>query len=92
MRTFIAIDLSPEIKSRLAELVESMTSLGGDIKWVTRESVHLTLKFLGEVNDEQAGAVEELLQAVSMKYDPTPLTFRGTGSFPPGQRIPGSCG
>lgn len=88
MRTFIALDLSPEIKASLAELIGRMTPLGGDVKWVSSESMHLTLKFLGEIDDKRAAAVEELLQAVSMKYDPMPLTCRGTGSFPPGSKSP----
>jgi 2'-5' RNA ligase len=88
MRTFIALDLSPEIKARLAELLSRMTSLGGDIKWVSRESMHLTLKFLGEIDDLRAKAVEELLQNVSQKYDPMPLACRGTGSFPAGSKRP----
>lgn len=88
MRTFIAIDLSPEIKARLYSLVERLVPLSREVKWVHQDSMHLTLKFLGEVDDRQAARVEDLLQAITPKYDPMPMTFKGTGSFPPGSRSP----
>jgi 2'-5' RNA ligase len=88
MRTFIAIDLSPEIKSRLTALVERLAPLSCDIKWVRQDSMHLTLKFLGEVDDRQAALVEELLRTIVPKYEAVPMTFKGTGMFPPGSKSP----
>lgn len=88
MRTFIAVDLSPEIKSRLAELVGRLVPLGGDVKWVTRESMHLTLKFLGEIDEMKEAQVEDLLEGISARQAAFPLACRGTGSFPPGSRSP----
>jgi len=88
MRTFIAIDLSPEIKARLSALVERLAPLSRDIKWVRQDSMHLTLKFLGEVDDRQAARVEELLQTIAPKNEAVPMTFKGTGTFPPGSKSP----
>jgi len=88
MRTFIAIDLSPEIKARLAALVERLAGLSRDIKWVRQDSMHLTLKFLGEVDDLRAARVEDLLQTIAPKYHPIPMTLKGTGTFPPGSKSP----
>lgn len=88
MRTFIAIDLSPEIKARLALLVERLAPLSREVKWVRQDGMHLTLKFLGEVDDGQAARVEDLLQTIAPRCDPIPMTVKGTGSFPPGSRSP----
>ncbi len=88
MRTFIAIDLSKEIKDHLSDFVDKLVRLGGEVKWVSRESMHLTLKFLGEIDEGRAAAVGDLLQTTASAHDPIPLACRGTGSFPPGSRNP----
>jgi 2'-5' RNA ligase len=88
MRTFIAIDLSPEIKASLASLAERLAPLSREVKWVHRDSMHLTLKFLGEVDEMRAVRVADALQAIAAKYDPIPMAFKGTGTFPPGSRSP----
>jgi len=88
MRTFIAIDLSPDIKASLAELVGRLAPLSREVKWVRQDSMHLTLKFLGEIDERQAGEVESLLSSVVPKYDPIPLSVSGTGAFPPGSKTP----
>jgi RNA 2',3'-cyclic 3'-phosphodiesterase len=88
MRTFIAIDLSPDIKSSLAGLVDRLAPLSGEVKWVRQDSMHLTLKFLGETDERRVGEVESLLSSVVPKYGPISLTVNGTGGFPPGSRTP----
>jgi len=85
MRTFIAIDLSPEIKDQLAALVSSLKSSARNIKWVARENYHLTLKFLGEIRDNQVKTVKMVIDRVLKKHKQFFLVMRGTGSFPPGQ-------
>lgn len=63
MRTFIAIELPQEIKSALSRLQEELKACGADVKWVEPENIHLTLKFLGEVDDKKlekiVGAMDE---------------------------------
>ncbi len=88
MRTFIAIDLSPDIKASLAGLVGRLAPLSREVKWVRQDSMHLTLKFLGEIEEGRAGEVERLLSSVALKYGPIALTVKGTGAFPPGSRTP----
>ncbi len=88
MRTFIAIDLGPAIKDRLAALVSRLKPLGGDVKWVSREAMHLTLKFLGEVDPAKAAGIKDALVAACSGRASFPLACRGTGVFPPGSRSP----
>ena len=88
MRTFIAIDLEPEIKKRLLLLVENLKKLSQNIRWVNREGMHLTLKFLGEINPEKVRPVEGVLKDISEQYHPFPLRLKGTGWFPPGKKNP----
>lgn len=85
MRTFIAIDLSPEIKNRLTAAVKQLKPLATGIKWVAPENYHLTLKFLGEVAEPRVEVIKAVLDELVGKYQKFSLVARGTGSFPPGQ-------
>ena len=50
MRTFIAIELPKVILDSLALLEERLKNTEADVKWVEPRNIHLTLKFLGEVD------------------------------------------
>ena len=80
MRTFIAIDITPEIRERLAAFMDrSRVSLAG-ARWVRPEGMHITLKFLGEIALDQKEQIERALPGV--RSQPFPITFRGLGFFP----------
>ncbi len=61
MRAFIAIELSPPIREKLAELQALLKKSGADVKWVKPDNIHLTLKFLGEIDEEKRGKIEEII-------------------------------
>lgn len=82
MRAFIAIDLAPEIKERLLALVRDLQAARADVRWVGAGGMHLTLKFLGEVDEARAAKVKEALAAVVSRFRPFPLRLEGTGAFP----------
>ena len=56
-RTFIAVEISPEIRANAIALQESLARTGANVKWVGPESMHVTLLFLGEVDDRELPAV-----------------------------------
>jgi len=83
MRTFIAIALDPVIKKNLSDFLGRLKKLGPkNISWVREEGMHLTLKFLGEIEDAQVSPIKNITGSVSKKYPRFPLTVRGTGFFP----------
>lgn len=86
MRTFIAIDMSPEIKLALQAVIRDIRKGASGVKWVEPGAMHLTLKFLGEVPDTAVASVKGVLERVSSGRSPFPLRLRGTGTFPPGGR------
>lgn len=88
MRTFIAINLSPEIKKTLSLLIDELDKGSRNIKWIRQEGMHLTLKFLGEIGRERVPEIEDVLIRISKNYEPFVLKFKGTGSFPPGKKNP----
>ncbi len=91
MRTFIAINLDPEIKKALTQLIDELkirhTESRG-IRWVRPEGMHLTLKFLGEIGENQIPLIEGSLRKISEKYSPFSLKIKGTGYFPPKSKAP----
>ena len=50
MRAFIAIELSAQLRSELGRLVERLRPGLGKVGWVKPDKMHLTLKFLGEID------------------------------------------
>ena len=82
IRTFIAIDLPEATRQGLAAAQEQLKQCGAGVRWVKPSSIHLTLKFLGNI---QAALVEEIALAVAQEIrDQPPITLRpaGLGAFP----------
>jgi 2'-5' RNA ligase len=51
MRVFVALDLDDEIRERIQQFVEEVRELAPGARWVRAESLHVTLKFIGEHPD-----------------------------------------
>src|SRR5579859_3690267 len=80
MRLFIALDIDDAIRERLSRFVEGVRNFAPDARWVKPESLHVTLKFIGEQPDE---AVERIKQALgTIAAATTEISFRGYGFFP----------
>lgn len=82
MRTFIAIELSENVRSALLELSARLRKSDVRASWVKSDAMHLTLRFLGEITTEN---VERLVAGLDEPYsamEPFELTVKGTGAFP----------
>jgi 2'-5' RNA ligase len=82
MRTFIAIEVPSEVKSALAALQTELRRAGADVSWTGPENIHLTLRFLGEVDERRIGEVEEVCVASAAEFQPFTLRLNDTGVFP----------
>jgi RNA 2',3'-cyclic 3'-phosphodiesterase len=80
MRIFIGIDLDPEIRLRIARFLEGVSSFAPEARWVRPESLHITLKFIGEQTAEQVEAITERLRQV--EGSAFELRSGGYGFFP----------
>ena len=78
MRFFVALDIDPEIRERIAAFRNQMRVLAPDVRWVGPEAFHVTLQFLGET--KKADEVRRALNEV--KTDAVQLRFRDAGFFP----------
>lgn len=80
MRIFIALDIDPGIREKIREFTDQVRSHAPDARWVSEESLHVTLKFVGEKPDSEARRIEAALE--SIQAEQFQLSFRGTGFFP----------
>lgn len=80
LRLFIAVELDPEIRGRLAAIHEGLPAW--TVRWVRPENLHLTLKFLGEVPQERIPQIREALDRVALQHPPLELVLEGVGAFP----------
>jgi len=80
MRIFAGIDLDAEIRNKIATFLEGVRPFAPDARWVSAESLHVTLKFIGEQKAEQVEAIRERLKRVQGQA--TTVRFSGTGFFP----------
>lgn len=80
MRLFIALDIDDAIRERLARFIEGVRGFAPEARWVNPESLHVTLKFIGE---QPEPAVEQIKQALTtISGSATEIQFRGYGFFP----------
>ena len=80
MRLFIALDIDDAIRERLGRFVEGVRNFAPDARWVKPESLHVTLKFIGEQPDAAVEKIKQALGAVTAAT--TEINFRGYGFFP----------
>jgi len=85
MRVFIAIDINDEIRAALSNLQQQLQSKvalkKGDVKWVEPKNIHLTLKFLGEIKDEQVVDVCNIVKDVAGRHKNFELDIELVGYF-----------
>jgi 2'-5' RNA ligase len=83
VRTFIAIELDEGIRARLCEAQDQLRACGAQVKWTKPPQMHLTLKFLGEIEEHQVEEVGAALANAAVGSKPFEMEVRGVGSFPP---------
>ena len=81
MRLFVAISLPDELRAQLGQLTNGLPGA----RWVNEESLHLTLRFLGELDGALATDVDEALAGLSMPaFD---LDLAGVDHFAEGRKV-----
>ena len=80
MRIFVAIDLEEKIRQKIVRFLDGVREFVPEARWVRPESLHITLKFIGEQKEEQVAAIKETLRG--LLCDSMDIQFRGYGFFP----------
>lgn len=82
VRSFICIELPDEVKSEIAQFQARFKGEPASVSWTKPENVHLTLKFLGDVEEERLAEVHRILVEVAACFSPFELAASGCGVFP----------
>lgn len=82
IRIFIAIALSDEIREKLRQVTESLKKTDADVKYVEPENAHLTLRFLGYVNEPRLEDIKVALETTLDGITPFEVSFSEIGAFP----------
>ena len=85
MRVFIAIDIDEQIRRALGDLQNELRNKvdikKSDVKWVNPDNIHLTLKFLGEIKDQEAVDVCNITKEVASRHENFELALETVGYF-----------
>lgn len=82
VRTFLAIDVGAEIRAQLVALQEELATFAADVKWVEPDNMHLTLLFLGEVDQRETIDICRTAQKAIQKMPAFVMSVEGAGCFP----------
>ena len=85
MRLFVALDIDDDIRGRIARFLDGVREFAPDARWVRPESLHVTLKFIGEKPEEEVEKIKRALETI--EAGTFEMSFRGYGFFP-GARAP----
>jgi len=81
-RTFIAIDPGKSIRERLIALQNTLAATGAQVRWVEPTNLHLTLMFLGEVEQREGLSICQACSRICKKHSAFEMTVATLGSFP----------
>ena len=82
MRLFVAIAPPPAVLDELDALVEPLRTRRRDLRWTSREAWHVTLAFLGQVDETAAARLLPRLERAAGRHQQVRLAFAGAGAFP----------
>jgi 2'-5' RNA ligase len=82
IRSFIAVDTASEVKVAIIEVEERLRATNADVRWESIEKFHITLKFLGNVEEAKLHSLENRLEEVLSPFSAFNMTYRGVGCFP----------
>jgi 2'-5' RNA ligase len=80
MRLFIALDITDAIRDRISLFLAGVSGFAPDARWAKPESLHVTLKFIGEQSEPAVEQIRNKLSAVQSAA--AEIEFRGYGFFP----------
>jgi RNA 2',3'-cyclic 3'-phosphodiesterase len=86
IRSFLAFELPPEIKEQVRRVSEELKKSRLDIRWVKPENIHLTIVFLGDLQEQDISPIEREVEKVCSGAHPFDFRLKGFGVFPDRRR------
>ncbi|MEK6321729.1 MAG: RNA 2',3'-cyclic phosphodiesterase [Acidobacteriota bacterium] len=82
VRTFISIEISESIKERISQLQKTLREIEAQVSWTKPSNIHLTLKFLGDVEETRIERVRKAVERAATGISPFEVQVSGAGCFP----------
>ena len=82
IRSFLAIELPKPILKKIEEVQGDLRSAHADVRWVSPEKIHLTLKFFGSIEESRIYSIFKSIDEPIRSTLPFSLKVRGVGAFP----------
>jgi 2'-5' RNA ligase len=82
VRSFIAVNLTDEVRASLARVEEELRRTGANVRWVASQNFHLTLVFLGYVDQDKLGEIAAAIRTAVAGIKPFDIEFVGVGGLP----------
>ena len=82
IRSFLAIELPKPILRKIEEVQADLRSAHADVRWVSPEKIHLTLKFFGNIEESRIDSIFKSIEESVRSTSPFSLKVRGVGAFP----------
>jgi 2'-5' RNA ligase len=82
IRVFVAIEINSEIKNELSGYLNKLKGTGADVKWVSPENIHLTLKFIGYIEKEALINMNKVISDALSSIEPFSISIGNIGAFP----------
>jgi 2'-5' RNA ligase len=82
MRLFIALPLETEVEEKLGEIISQCCQKGGSVKWVKPHNIHMTVRFLGDTEEELVEKIKLNMDEVVPEFAPVETAIEKLGGFP----------
>ena len=82
IRSFLAIEIPRTILKKIEEVQDDLKSSRVDVRWVSPEKIHLTLKFFGNIDESRIDPIVKSIEGPTQTTSPFSLKVRGVGAFP----------
>ena len=82
IRTFISFDTPQSIRNEIYALQSQLKNSHADVRWESQEKFHATIKFLGNVDEQQLSRVISTIEENVNRYHRFEIVYQGLGAFP----------
>jgi len=82
IRAFIAVEIDPPNKQKLSQLISKLKQADADVKWVNENQMHLTLKFLGDIEEKRVPEISAALKSMADNTSAFNIHLSEIGAFP----------
>lgn len=81
MRAFIAFNFPEQLKNQLHQIQNVLRNLSDGGNWVSKDNFHITMKFLGEIEEEYVESIDRILKTISHNNAPISIKLSNLGYF-----------